>query len=226
MHSNHAMTMDSASVRGCTTCHAGATSFDGIKTRNTDYDGNGKVEAFQTEVSGLLARIKAKLPIDAATNEPVNMMKDSLLVKNKPAVIKAIWNYYLVKNDASHGIHNPKYVIGLLKATIDDLTGTGVEVTDNNTPKTFELAQNYPNPFNPSTEIRFSVPATSVVRLQVYNSIGQLVMTLVDGTVEAGNYSAKLNGSSLTSGIYLYRLESSSNGKSNFVTTKKMLLVK
>jgi hypothetical protein len=211
IHSSHAMTMDSAGVNGCTPCHSAST----IAATKT---------ALQTEVSGLMATLKAKLPIDPGTGEPINSMKDTLLVKNKPQLIQAIWNYYLVKNDASMGVHNPKYVKALLNASISAVTG--VEIVDSKIPNSFELAQNYPNPFNPSTEIRFSVPTTSVVRLQVYNSIGQVVATLVDGTVAAGTYTTKLNGSNLSSGIYLYRLESSSNGKSNFVTTKKMLLVK
>lgn len=226
-HSNHAMTMDSAKVAGCTTCHSGVTKISDI-TMGVDYDGDGNKESFQDEVDGLMARIKAKLPLDS-TGEPMTAMPtkaDSARIANQPAFVKAIWNYVLVRNDGSRGVHNPKYVIALLKATLNDLTGTGVESTDRNVPKSFELSQNYPNPFNPTTDIRFSIPATSVVKLQVYNSIGQLVATLVNGTMEAGNYSAKLNGGNLASGIYLYRLEASSNGKSSFVTTKKMLLVK
>ncbi|MGE5315124.1 MAG: ammonia-forming cytochrome c nitrite reductase subunit c552 [Acidobacteriota bacterium] len=223
-HSNHEFKMDSAGVRGCTTCHSTATDIASIKTRNQDYDGNGKVEGFQAEVAGLLAQLKAKLPLDASTGEPVNMMKDSLKVKNRPELIKAIWNYYLVANDGSHGVHNPQYVVALLKESIGSITG--VQTVDQTTPKSFELGQNYPNPFNPSTEIRFSVPTSSFVRLQVYNSIGQIVATLAEGNLVPGTYTAKLNGANLSSGIYLYRLEASSNGKTNFVVTKKMLLVK
>jgi hypothetical protein len=224
IHSSHAMTMDSAGVNGCQSCHPGSKTIADIKTRFQDYDGNGKVEAFQVEVAGLMAKLKAKLPIDPATGNPINSMKDSLLVKNNPKLIQAIWNYYLILNDGSTGVHNPQYVIALLKESIGQVTG--VESFDSKIPATFELSQNYPNPFNPSTEIRFSVPTTSQIRLQVYNSIGQLVATLADGTVVAGNYTAKFNASGLASGIYLYRLESSSNGKANIAVTKKMLLVK
>ncbi len=96
-------------------------------------------------------------------------------------------------------------------------------------PKTFELSQNYPNPFNPTTVIRYQLPVASNVSLKVYDVLGKEVMTLVNGRQEAGQYNAMLNASGLSSGIYFYRLQASAtNGASgqNFVSTKKMLLVK
>ncbi len=89
-------------------------------------------------------------------------------------------------------------------------------------PKEFKLNQNYPNPFNPSTELKFSVETTGRATLRIYSITGQEVATLFDGQAEAGQYyRVKLDGSSLASGIYFYRLESGS--KSDL---KKMMLLK
>jgi hypothetical protein len=88
-------------------------------------------------------------------------------------------------------------------------------------PGAFELAQNYPNPFNPSTTIRFSVPAASIVTLKVFNLIGQEVATLVDETVRAGNYETRFDAAELSSGVYIYQLTSG-----GYSRTRRMLLVK
>jgi hypothetical protein len=89
-------------------------------------------------------------------------------------------------------------------------------------PIEFALKQNYPNPFNPETNIKFSVEETGRATLEVFNMLGQKVATLFDDVVEAGYYeTVKLNGSSLASGIYFYRLQSWE--KSDL---KKLLLLK
>ncbi len=103
-----------------------------------------------------------------------------------------------------------------------------VEV-DAGLPKQFALEQNYPNPFNPTTVISYQLPVASTVSLKVYDALGKEVMTVVNGRQEAGQYNASLNASGLASGIYFYRLQASAtNGASgsNFVQTKKMMLVK
>ncbi len=83
------------------------------------------------------------------------------------------------------------------------------------------LSQNYPNPFNPSTQIQYTVPSTSYVRLKVFNTVGQLVAILVDERKNAGNYSITFNASGLSSGFYFYSIE-----VDNFIQTKKMVLIK
>jgi hypothetical protein len=88
-------------------------------------------------------------------------------------------------------------------------------------PRTFELAQNYPNPFNPTTLISYQLPVASDVSLKVYDVLGREVMTLVNGKQEAGSYNLNFNASNLSSGVYFYRLQAG-----NFVSTKKMMLVK
>ena len=88
-------------------------------------------------------------------------------------------------------------------------------------PKQFALYQNYPNPFNPETNIKFDLPEVSKVRVNVYNILGERVATLLDKTVEAGFHQVEFNGSNLSSGTYIYRIEAG-----NFVQTKKMVLLK
>ncbi len=88
-------------------------------------------------------------------------------------------------------------------------------------PEKFELSQNYPNPFNPSTKIGYQLPNDGVVKLSVYDNSGKEVMTLLNEFKSAGYYSVDLNASSLSSGLYYYRLTSGANS-----SVKKMLLVK
>ena len=93
-------------------------------------------------------------------------------------------------------------------------------------PTRFELAQNYPNPFNPVTNIRYQLPADGKVTLQIFNTNGQLIRTLVDGEVPAGYHqivwdSCNDSGSRVVSGVYYYRIIA--NGMS---VTKKMALLK
>jgi hypothetical protein len=92
-------------------------------------------------------------------------------------------------------------------------------------PQNFALMQNYPNPFNPSTTIEFSIPQTSNVKIEVYNIIGELVVSLVNQTLDAGYHRFNFDASSLSSGTYVYQLKASGqNG--TFADTKKMLLTK
>ncbi len=88
-------------------------------------------------------------------------------------------------------------------------------------PLTFALNQNYPNPFNPSTVIRYSIPAASNVSLKIYNLLGQEVATLVNMEQKPGNYETSFNAGSLSSGVYIYRIQAGT-----FVETKKMMLLK
>lgn len=88
-------------------------------------------------------------------------------------------------------------------------------------PLQYFLAQNYPNPFNARTLIQYGIPATSRVRLELYNLLGQKIQTLVDDTKPAGYYYFEMNGSDLPSGVYFYRLEAN-----QFTATNKLLLMK
>ncbi|MDI6767873.1 MAG: T9SS type A sorting domain-containing protein [Bacteroidota bacterium] len=95
-------------------------------------------------------------------------------------------------------------------------------------PKEYALEQNYPNPFNPVTTLKYGLPFTSDVRLKIYNTLGQLVATLVDEIQEAGYKSVDWNSSNIASGVYFYRLEAMniSNPSKSFTKVKKMLLLR
>lgn len=93
-------------------------------------------------------------------------------------------------------------------------------------PDRFELAQNFPNPFNPETDIMFSVPTQAVVRVQVYNIMGQLVRTLTNAPYSVGVHRIHWDGRSdagtnVGAGVYLCRMEAP-----GFMQAKKMLLLK
>ncbi|MBS1492017.1 MAG: T9SS type A sorting domain-containing protein [Bacteroidetes bacterium] len=92
-------------------------------------------------------------------------------------------------------------------------------------PEKFELSQNYPNPFNPSTKIAYSLPFDSKVEIRLYDVMGREVMTLENSVQTAGYHSVVLNASTLSSGIYFYKLIANSN-EQQFSKTLKMLLVK
>ena len=93
-------------------------------------------------------------------------------------------------------------------------------------PTEFALEQNYPNPFNPTTNIIYSVPVNSNVTLDVYNLIGQKVVTLFEGEVEAGKHTSQFNASSMSSGMYLFKLTAVGEDGSQFSSSKKMTLLK
>ena len=103
---------------------------------------------------------------------------------------------------------------------------TPVEQNKTNIPSYFALKQNYPNPFNPTTTIRFLLKVNSKVSLIVYNLLGEKVATLVNGYLSPGYKTVKFNASNFASGVYLYRLIVKGNDGINFISTKKMILLK
>ena len=111
---------------------------------------------------------------------------------------------------------------GLLKlnATYNIITTVQENITAG-VPKSFNLYQNYPNPFNPSTTIKFDLPVSGFVKLKIYNILGGEVATLVNENRNPGIYEITYNASSLSSGVYFYKLEF--GGKSE---ARKFMLVK
>lgn len=100
---------------------------------------------------------------------------------------------------------------------------TSIQQTSSEIPNGLNLSQNYPNPFNPETKINFSIPERTNVRLNVFNSAGQVVETIINEQLNAGSYTVtwNANNTSLASGVYFYTLVTNQK-----VETRKMLLIK
>jgi hypothetical protein len=88
-------------------------------------------------------------------------------------------------------------------------------------PLSYNLSQNYPNPFNPTTRISYAIRKPGLVRIELYNTLGQKVRTLVDEVKPAGAYTLEVPANNLPSGVYFYRINAG-----DFKQTKKMLLMK
>lgn len=114
-----------------------------------------------------------------------------------------------INNTLIHNFNLPSSPVG-----VDNQSGV-------ESPSAFRLYDNYPNPFNPSTVVRFGIPAESKVRLTVFNSLGQVVAELFDGTLQAGTHAVTFDAGNLSSGIYLIRMETPS-----FTAAKKLILQK
>ncbi len=98
---------------------------------------------------------------------------------------------------------------------------TGVDDNTTEPMLTYKLYSNYPNPFNPSTKIKYSVAEKTFVSLQIYDIAGSEVASIVNREQAAGEYEIDFNAGNLTTGVYLYKLQTG-----NFVETKKMILMK
>lgn len=107
-----------------------------------------------------------------------------------------------------------------------DLNGTStfssiININAENNNLAFTLEQNYPNPFNPVTSINYSISEKSIVKLEIFNALGQKIQTMVNEEKEPGNYTFKFNAVNLPSGTYFYQISAG-----NFSRTNKMILLK
>jgi photosystem II stability/assembly factor-like uncharacterized protein len=109
---------------------------------------------------------------------------------------------------------------GIWRRSIPEML-TGIENKQKKMPAVFKLEQNYPNPFNPGTIISWQLPEAGLVTLKIYDVLGREVKYLLNEQQSVGEHSVMFNGSSLSSGIYFYRI---TVGK--FSDVKKLILIK
>lgn len=155
------------------------------------------------------------------------------------------WTTIVNRTDGNGGVEkfdvtvNARYlrILGTKRATewgysiyeieVFKVIGTSsAEESYNELPFEFTLSNNYPNPFNPTTKIKYTLPKSSNTKFEIFNSIGELVNTLVNEYQNAGNYEIIWDGKdesnmSVSSGVYFYRMNAE-----GFTLVKKMVLLK
>ena len=102
-----------------------------------------------------------------------------------------------------------------------NLNTIGIKKIEKEIPGGYRLYQNYPNPFNPKTKITFDIFNPGKVRLSIYDIAGKEIKTLINEEISTGKYEISFDATGLSSGVYIYRLESG-----NFSDTKKMSIIK
>lgn len=168
-----------------------------------------------------------------------NTVADLLALANKaldggsttPASVSDINSAVTAINEA---FDNGKMLVGFSSSsTLALADGTSYKAqVEIELPPDFAIYQNYPNPFNPSTTIQFDLPENSNVSAVVYDLLGREVIKLVEGELAAGRYQKVWDarnsfGSFCSSGIYILRIHISSlESENNFISTKKMMLLK
>jgi hypothetical protein len=140
--------------------------------------------------------------------------KTTALILGAPEFEGIVKLYCRIIDDGSASIIDSFYV-----KIVDEMTSTA-DLT-NDIPKEYGLEQNYPNPFNSSTTISYAIPENGEVILEIYNSLGQKIATLLSAYLTAGYYQFAFNVQNLPSGIYFYHMQ-----VGPFQDIKKMLVVK
>jgi hypothetical protein len=93
-------------------------------------------------------------------------------------------------------------------------------------PAAFVLSQNYPNPFNPSTVIAFSLPVDSKVTIDLFTTLGEKIDVIIDSELSIGHHEITYDASSLSNGVYYYKINAIGKDGSDFISTRKMVLMK
>ncbi|GAB4333051.1 MAG: hypothetical protein Kow0037_11160 [Calditrichia bacterium] len=212
------------------TSHFEAGNFDGIWIDRPDKDAvalfykednvySGNI-SFSVNLSGDTRFVVAGL--EPATQYTVKNLSSGQTLQVNPESNVERWDYKgAAPNHASGVIYFESSGNGTTQFEIINTGQTGAIEDPNILPDKIRLYQNFPNPFNPETTIRFSLPESIKVRLEVYNPAGQLIATLVDENLPAGEHKVTWHAEKNPSGIYFYKLTA---GQQRSI--KKMLLLR
>ena len=201
-----------------------------------------KEYSFLLQVSGMTYTYDSSKPVGQRTQsvmiggQPINLMATYSITAGpfRPEFLTdvahievsniqetALLEYNVVKNYIID--HSPiDTTVARIEGRVIDTYATSIyaEDAERALPGTYSLSQNYPNPFNPITTIKYSIPAASDVRLDIFNILGQRITTLINEKQQPGEYSIIWDASNVASGIYFYRLTTKEK-----ILAKKMVLL-
>mgnify|MGYP006287597517 CR=1 FL=1 len=196
-----------------------SVEWDGV----TDPDGDEVVYVLQmatdTSFSSESLVINDNVGTDSMTTLTYGRLDSLLEDRGVSEGSSATWHHRIVASDGSDRARGASFDLVLNRGTV-----TATEVTTE-LPRRFELRGNYPNPFNPTTTVQFALPQPAEVTVQVYNTLGQNVLTVDGGRMAAGaNREIRLDASALPSGLYLYRVQARMQAATRTQIDKMMLL--
>lgn len=171
---------------------------------------------------------------DAHAEYPVLIRSVAYPITLEWSINETMEGQFEVRDGLTGAMIAPQKISGTGQLTIANpsLSKLIITKTAGSFPAEFALSQNFPNPFNPSTNLRFSLPQQSHVRLAIYNLLGQEIAVLVDEDKAAGYHTivwhgTNVHGNPVGSGVHFYRIEARpADGGSRFVTLRKMILMK
>lgn len=207
-------------------------NMDGTVVWTSVYNGNSGGSDYGNSID---IDIEGNVYAGGASDRGNNQMEYTLLKYNSFGVLEWLKKYsiaeipedfiYSLKIDTSGSIVVSGISIGINTdydfATIKYSQLTNICGNSHENPASFYLEQNFPNPFNPQTIIRFNLPEYEHVSLIVYDVLGNQVDVLVDEPLSSGNHEIEFDGSSFSSGVYFYKLETPYSQE-----VKRMVLLK
>lgn len=194
-----------------------SAAFEPMWTSSEDANGDPVVYVWEIALDGEFNNVVFSASAGSASSLPLTIgtvdgLLESLGVDEGASV--TIWHRAIASDGSGLNVGSGSSVT--LEREVVTSNEANPEIADK-----FVLEQNYPNPFNPSTTITYSLPQQANVSLRVYDMVGREVATLISREQAAGNYSVSFDASQLSSGMYLYRLDTGST-----TITRKMMLIK
>lgn len=130
-------------------------------------------------------------------------------------------NYYAIYITNMPEYHGDSLDAQFLYNAITYRNPSSINIEEDPLLRDYHLSQNYPNPFNPATTIQFNLPSADNVKLDIYNSAGQKIHSLLNNEFQAGAHSVSWNASGFASGVYYYTIQTG-----QFRHIRKMILLK
>lgn len=208
-----------------------------VKVNSSNNPSNVNISVYRKSTMGGAYSINGW--VTAQTNSSLTGLKDAIVYIKQGNIFR---DYFITQSSGQYtlnsllsgnyeiaaerlGYANAQQNVSLTNGNLENinfaLVRVGIQNITNIIPDKYSLYQNYPNPFNPVTNIKFDIPKSSFVTIKIYNVLGKECGLLLNENKAAGSYVIDLDASSLTSGVYFYRLETES-----FTETKRMVVLK